>query len=41
MPLPDLDAAVAAATHALDELAADGVVLLANTDGVYLGTPRP
>jgi predicted TIM-barrel fold metal-dependent hydrolase len=39
VPLPDLDAAVAAATHALDELAADGVVLLANTDGVYLGHP--
>ncbi|MFD1658912.1 amidohydrolase family protein [Streptomyces caeni] len=39
VPLPDLDAAVHAATHALDELAADGVVLLANTDGIYLGHP--
>ncbi|MGW1798743.1 amidohydrolase family protein [Streptomyces sp. NPDC001984] len=39
VPLPDPDAAVAAATHALDELAADGVVLLADTDGVYLGHP--
>ncbi|MEV6297661.1 amidohydrolase family protein [Streptomyces sp. NPDC051896] len=39
VPLPDPDAAVAAATYALDELAADGVVLLANTDGVYLGHP--
>ncbi|MGW7526219.1 amidohydrolase family protein [Streptomyces sp. NPDC054783] len=39
VPLHDPLAAVAAATYALDELASDGVVLLANTDGVYLGHP--
>ena len=39
VPLPDLDAAVDVAVQALDELAADGVVLLANNDGVYLGDP--
>ncbi|MEV8094519.1 amidohydrolase family protein [Kitasatospora sp. NPDC085879] len=39
VPLPDLDAALDAATHALDDLAADGVSLLANNGGVYLGDP--
>ncbi|WP_042366467.1 amidohydrolase family protein [Streptacidiphilus neutrinimicus] len=39
VPLPDPDTALNEAAHALDELAADGVVLLANTDGVYLGHP--
>lgn len=39
VPLPDLDAAVDAAVHALDTLSADGVVLLANARGVYLGDP--
>ncbi|OBK87815.1 amidohydrolase [Mycolicibacter heraklionensis] len=37
IPMPHLDASVAEATRALDELAADGVVLLANSAGVYLG----
>ncbi|WP_310784696.1 amidohydrolase family protein [Mycobacterium sp. Z3061] len=37
VPLPHLDAAVAETVRALDELRADGVVLLANNDGVYLG----
>jgi predicted TIM-barrel fold metal-dependent hydrolase len=39
LPLPDVDGAIAEATYALDELDADGVVLMTNTDGVYLGAP--
>jgi predicted TIM-barrel fold metal-dependent hydrolase len=39
VPLPDLDAATAVATEALDDLGADGVTLLANNGGVYLGAP--
>lgn len=37
IPMPHLDESVAEAIRALDELAADGVVLLANSAGVYLG----
>jgi predicted TIM-barrel fold metal-dependent hydrolase len=40
LPLPDLDAALAEAGHALDTLHADGVVLLTNYRGIYLGDPR-
>ena len=39
LPLPDVDAAMAELARALDELRADGVVLLANNRGVYLGDP--
>lgn len=39
LPLPDVDGAVAEAIHALDVLGADGVMLLANAGGVYLGDP--
>ncbi|MFG2004350.1 amidohydrolase family protein [Spirillospora sp. NPDC048911] len=39
LTLPDVDGAVAAAAYALDDLSADGVVLLANSRGVYLGDP--
>jgi len=39
LTLPDVSAAVAEAACALDDLAADGVVLLANSSGVYLGDP--
>ncbi|MCD0453009.1 amidohydrolase family protein [Actinocorallia sp. API 0066] len=39
VPLPDVTAAVTEATRALDGLAADGVVLLANNRGLYLGDP--
>jgi 6-methylsalicylate decarboxylase len=35
--MPHVDGAVAEATRALDDLRADGVVLLANNAGVYLG----
>lgn len=37
VPLPHVDAAIAETVRALDVLHADGVVLLANNDGVYLG----
>lgn len=39
LTLPDVDGAVAEAAYALDELHADGVVLLANAGGRYLGDP--
>ncbi|GAA2629005.1 amidohydrolase family protein [Actinomadura fulvescens] len=39
LTLPYVDGAVTAAAHALDELSADGVVLLANSHGRYLGDP--
>ncbi|GAA3614732.1 amidohydrolase family protein [Nonomuraea rosea] len=39
LTLPDVTAAIAEAAHALDELSADGVTLLANSDGTYLGDP--
>ena len=37
VPMPHIDAAVAETVRALDELNADGVVLLANNAGVYVG----
>ncbi len=37
IPMPHLEDSVAEAVRALDELKADGVVLLANSAGVYLG----
>lgn len=37
LPLPDVDGAVLEARFALDELEADGVVLLTSYDGAYLG----
>jgi predicted TIM-barrel fold metal-dependent hydrolase len=37
LPMPHIDAAAAEAVRALDELRADGVVLLANSAGRYLG----
>ncbi|CAJ1497808.1 amidohydrolase family protein [[Mycobacterium] kokjensenii] len=39
VPLPHVDAAVDEAIRALDVLGADGVVLLANSSGTYLGRP--
>ncbi|MBP2472708.1 putative TIM-barrel fold metal-dependent hydrolase [Crossiella equi] len=39
LPLPDVEGAVAEAVRALDELDADGVVLLSNYRGTYLGDP--
>ncbi|MBS9534738.1 amidohydrolase [Mycobacterium sp. M1] len=37
VPMPHVDAAVAETVRALDDLKADGVVLLANNAGTYLG----
>ena len=37
VPMPHIDAAVAETVRALDDLKADGVVILANDNGVYLG----
>lgn len=37
VPMPDVAACAAEARRALDDLGADGVTLLANTDGTYLG----
>jgi 6-methylsalicylate decarboxylase len=39
VPLPDVDGALGAIRYAYDDLAADGVILLASTRGVYLGEP--
>ncbi|GAA3365193.1 amidohydrolase family protein [Streptomyces antimycoticus] len=39
VPLPDVDAALTETAHALDTLGADGVVLMSNTHGRYLGDP--
>ena len=39
IPTPHEDASAEEAIRALDELKADGVVLLANADGTYLGEP--
>lgn len=40
VPLPYVDLAIAEAQHALDNMAADGVTLLANSNGLYLGAPE-
>lgn len=40
LPLPDLDAALAEVSYALDQLSADGVGLLSNYAGIYLGDQR-
>ena len=39
LPLPAVDAAAREATRALDELGADGVILLAHSADTYLGQP--
>ena len=37
VPLPDIDGSLEAIRHAYDDLQTDGVVLMANSRGVYLG----
>lgn len=39
LTLPAVDASLEEAEYALDELGADGVVLLSNVDGSYVGSP--
>lgn len=39
LPLPDVDAALSELTYALDELKLDGISLLTNVGGQYLGDP--
>jgi predicted TIM-barrel fold metal-dependent hydrolase len=40
LPLPDVEAALVEANYALDHLSADGIGLLSNYEGIYLGDPR-
>lgn len=40
LTLPDVDGAIAEATYAFETLKADGVILLANNAGLYLGDPQ-
>jgi len=40
LPLPDIDGAFEELEYALDELHLDGVVLLSNSKGMYLGDPE-
>jgi predicted TIM-barrel fold metal-dependent hydrolase len=40
LPMPDVDGALAETAYALDELGADGVILLSHQNGVYVGDPR-
>lgn len=39
LTLPDVEGAIVEAEHALDSLHADGIVLMANAAGLYLGDP--
>jgi predicted TIM-barrel fold metal-dependent hydrolase len=40
VPLPDIEGAFSELDYALDELHLDGVVLLSNSNGLYLGDPE-
>src|SRR5262245_1321055 len=38
--LPDVDGSLAEAAYAFDQLHADGIILHANSQGIYLGDPK-
>jgi predicted TIM-barrel fold metal-dependent hydrolase len=40
LPLPDIDASLREIDHAFGALKADGVVMMSNYDGEYVGSPR-
>lgn len=40
VPFPDVDGALRQTAYALDVLRADGIILLTNQNGVYIGDPR-
>ena len=40
LPVPDVDGALAEAAYALDTLKLDGVIMLSNVDGHYVGDPE-
>jgi predicted TIM-barrel fold metal-dependent hydrolase len=40
LPLPDVEGALVEVAHALDTLGADGIILLTNHRGMYLGDPK-
>ncbi len=40
LPLPDIAASLAEIAYAFDRLGADGVVMMTNINGIYLGDPR-
>lgn len=40
LPLPDVEASISELTYALDDLSLDGVLLLTNVAGTYVGDPR-
>lgn len=40
LPLPDLDASLEEIAHAFDTLKADGIVLMSNYEGEYIGSEK-
>lgn len=40
LPIPDIKASLMEINHALDTLMLDGIVMLTNIDGIYIGDPK-